>query len=164
VPPPASIAGYTNSGFFIRDPKEWFVLMPKGRLHMDWYNFLNRGDVPSGVDPNSSKDPRPRNTIFLRRARLEVQGTIVGHFDFSIGGEFSNAPGLGSSGSVTDAFIIVDYLSFLKLQVGQFDAPFTLENRTSDKYFDFMERSLAVRAFGVPFNKEIGGMIFGWLP
>jgi len=48
------------------------------------------------------------------------------------------------------------------VQVGQFDAPFTLENRTSDKYFDFMERSITVRAFGVPTNKEIGAMVYGY--
>ena len=50
------------------------------------------------------------------------------------------------------------------LQVGQFDAPFTLENRTSDKYIDFMERSVTVRAFGIPSNKEVGGMVNGLLP
>src|SRR5262249_20189917 len=47
------------------------------------------------------------------------------------------------------------------LQVGQFDAPFTMENRTSDKYIPFMERSLTVRAFGIPSNKEIGAMLWG---
>jgi len=50
------------------------------------------------------------------------------------------------------------------LQFGQFDAPFTLENRTSDKYFDFMERSLTVRAFGIPTNKEQGLMLHGTNP
>jgi hypothetical protein len=47
------------------------------------------------------------------------------------------------------------------VQVGQFDAPFTLENRTSDRYLDFMERSLTVGAVGVPDNKEVGAMIHG---
>jgi len=157
------VAGYQGS-FFLRDPNDWFILYPKGRLQVDDYNFLNRGDPPSGVDPNSAGDPRPRNTAFIRRARIETQGTIFRHFDFQIGGEFASTPATGSTGTVADAFIIVDYLSFLKVQAGQFDAPFTLENRTSDKYFDFMERSLAVRAMGIPSNKDQGGMIWGWLP
>ena len=50
---------------------------------------------------------------------------------------------------------------FAIFQIGQFDAPFTLENRTSDKYFDFMERSVTVRAFGIPSNKEQGLMVHG---
>jgi hypothetical protein len=45
--------------------------------------------------------------------------------------------------------------------VGQMDAPFMMENRTSDKYFPFMERSIAVRGVGIPTNKEIGGMFWG---
>ena len=39
-----------------------------------------------------------------------------------------------------------------------------MENRTSDKYIDFMERSTTVRAFAVPYNKDQGGMLWGWLP
>jgi phosphate-selective porin len=164
LPPPPPLAGYANGSFFLRDPHDWFVLFPKGRLQIDSYNFLNRGSAPAGVDSNSSKDPRPRDTIFVRRARVELQGTVMKHFDFHIAGEYASTPATGSTGTVADAYVIVDYLPFLKLQGGQFDAPFTLENRTSDKYFDFMERSLAVRAFGVPTNKEQGAMLFGWLP
>ena len=64
----------------------------------------------------------------------------------------------------TDVFINIGPTPWFNFQVGQFDAPFTLENRTSDKYFDFMERSLAVRAFAVPNNKEDGIMLWGYLP
>src|SRR5262249_37801485 len=42
--------------------------------------------------------------------------------------------------------------------------PFTLENRSSDKYIDFMERSVVVRSFAVPTNKDQGLMLWGWLP
>jgi hypothetical protein len=163
--PPEPIAGYSNGGFYIKDPHDWFVLFPKGRLQIDWYNFLNRQDKPAAaVNNNDAKDTRPKDTLFVRRARVEVQGTFIGHFDFAIGGEFGSTPALGAYGTLTDCFIIVDYLPYLKLQAGQFDAPFTLENRTSDKFFDFMERSIAVRAFGVPSNKEDGAMLWGWLP
>jgi hypothetical protein len=163
-PIPEPLAGYSNGGFFIRDPRNWFVFFPRGRLQVDWYNFLNRGDLPPGVDNNGAKDTRPKDTLFVRRARIEVQGTFIGHFDFAIGGEFGATPATGAYGTLTDCFINIDYLPYLQLQVGQFDAPFTLENRTSDKYFDFMERSIAVRDLGVPFNKDDGAMIWGWLP
>ncbi len=158
------LAGYANGSFFLRDPHDWFVLFPKGRLQVDWYNFVNRGDAPPGVVPNSSADPRPKNTIFVRRARVELQGTFLGHFDFHIAGEFTSTPSAGQQGNLADAFIIADYFSFLKLQAGQFDIPFSLENRTSDKYIDFMERGPSVRFFSVPANKDFGAMAWGWLP
>ena len=112
IPATLPLAGYTNGGFFLRDPHDWFVLYPRGRLQIDWYNFLNRGDAPAGVVPNSngSKDPRPKDTIFVRRARVEVQGTFLGHWDFHIAGEFTTTPGAGSLGILADAYIIADYL------------------------------------------------------
>src|SRR3954462_13986606 len=59
-PPPAPVtppgilplAGYANGSFFLRDPNDWFVLFPKGRLQVDWYNFLNRGDKPASTTYN----------------------------------------------------------------------------------------------------------------
>jgi len=150
APPMMPLAGYANGSFFLRDPHDWFVLFPKGRLQIDWYNFLNRGDAPAGVVPNSGADPRPKDTLFVRRARVELQGTFIGHFDFHIAGEFTTTPASGSLGALADAYIIADYLSWLKVQVGQFDAPFSLENRTSDKYLDFIERGPTIRFLAVP--------------
>jgi hypothetical protein len=165
LPSPAEpIAGYANGSWFIRDPHNWFVLFPKGRLQVDLYTFPGRGAPPDGVDPNSAKDPRPKTTLFVRRVRPEIQGIIANHFEWTLGGEFGTVPATGSYGTLTDAFINVNYTPYAQVQVGQFDAPFTLENRTSDKFFDFMERSIAVRDFGVPSNKEAGGMVWGYFP
>jgi hypothetical protein len=162
--PQQPLAGYANGSFFLRDPHDWFVLFPKGRLQVDWFNFLNRGDPPVNTVPNSGGDPRPKNTVFVRRARIELQGTFIGHFDFHIAGEFTTTPAAGSLGGLADAYIIADYFSFLKLQVGQFDLPFSLENRTSDKYLDLLERGASVRYLAVPTNKDMGAMAWGWLP
>ncbi|MSP62126.1 MAG: hypothetical protein EXR72_17685 [Myxococcales bacterium] len=162
--PAAPLAGYSGGLFFLRDPNDWFIAYPKGRLQVDSYLFVNRGDAPADVVPNSAADPRLKDTIFVRRARVGVAGTFIKHFDFYIEGEWANAPGAGSTGSVADAYIVIDYLPWLKLQLGQFNAPFTLENRTSNNTLDFMERSVTVRSFGIPQNKEQGAMLFGWLP
>ena len=161
--PPEPLAGYAGT-FFMRDPNDWFVLFPKGRLQVDGYFFPSRGDLPDGKANNGAGDPRPRDTVFVRRARAEVQGTFAKHFDFSIAGEFATIPGVGQYGTVTDCYVIINYTPYAQVQLGQFDVPFTMENRTSDKVFDFMERSLAVRSFGVPANKDSGGMVFGYLP
>src|SRR5262245_16754060 len=157
--PREPIAGYANGNFYLKDHNDWFVLFPKGRLNIDPYLFPLRGDRPMGVDPNAQADTRPDNTIFIRRARAEVQGTFLGHFDFHIAGEFASLPATGGYGTVADCYVIVDYLSYLQVQVGQFDIPFTFENRTSDRVIDFMERSIAVRSFAVPQNKDTGLML-----
>ena len=109
------LAGYANGSFFLRDPHDWFVLIPKGRLQIDWYSFLNRGDAPASGS-NGPEDKRPKDTLAVRRARVELVGTFARHIDYSIAAEFAAVPGAGSAGAFTDCFIVVDYLPFLKLQ------------------------------------------------
>ena len=169
LPPPplvpsdsAPLAGYTNGTFFLRSPSNNFVLFPDGRLNVDGYFFPARPDAPAGVTADGPADPRPKNTFNVRRARAEFSGQFLQHFNYYMGGEFGTIPGGAQYGTFTDVFINVDYTPWANLQIGQFDAPFTLENRTSDKYFDFLERSVAVRGVGVPLNKELGAMLWGW--
>jgi phosphate-selective porin len=152
------LAGWSDGTAFLRSPDNAFILFPSGRLQIDGYAF--KSDIASGV---------PKHSFLLRRARLEMSGwvdqlvfwTIQG--DFAAGVPAAAAPVTPSYLSTTDDYIaIAPWNNLAIFQVGQYDAPFTLENRTSDKYFDFMERSLTVRAFGIPDNKQIGAMIHGW--
>jgi hypothetical protein len=155
-PPPAAaeepLAGVSNGSMFLRSPDNLFMFFPNGRLQTDGYFF--RSDAPSGV---------PKDTFFVKRARLELAGWIDNVVYFQIGGEFASTPAPAASNFVaTDDFVaLAPFGDMAILQFGQFDAPFTLENRTSDKYIDFMERSLTVRAFGIPTNKEQGFMLHG---
>src|SRR6185295_15636462 len=141
---------------FLRSPDNTFILFPNGRLQVDGYVF-------------KTDNPKPNNGFLLRRARLELGGWIDNLVFFSLAGDFAAgapagaAPVAQSNLNTTDDYIaLAPYGSIAMLQVGQYDAPFTLENRTSDKYFDFMERSITVRAFGIPDNKEIGAMVHGY--
>lgn len=161
----APLAGYTNGAPFIRSRDSNFVLFPNGRLNVDGFFFPNRGDPQSaGSTPDGVTDQRPRDTIFVRRARAELNGTILKHIDFLISGEFATIPLGAQSASISDAFLNANFTPWANIMVGQFDAPFTLENRTVDKYLDFMERSITVRAFGIPSNKELGLMVHGLAP
>jgi hypothetical protein len=66
--------------------------------------------------------------------------------------------------SATDDYVaLVPSGNRLILQAGQFDAPFTLANRTSDNYTTFIERAMVARSLGVPRNKEVGVMAHGLL-
>jgi hypothetical protein len=161
----APIAGLSETNVFVRDKRDWIVLFPKGRVQVDWYNFLNRPQPPTGVVPNSAQDTRAqlRDTLFVRRARLGLAGTIAGHVDFRFEGDFASVATSGQFGIITDAYVVLNWLPYLKLQAGQFYAPFTAENQTSTNYTDFMERSTPVR-FAVSYPREIGGMFYGELP
>ncbi|AKU97091.1 hypothetical protein AKJ09_03755 [Labilithrix luteola] len=175
------LAGYHNGIFYLRDPHDNFNLFVQGRAQIDFYSYAGSGVSNTALKP----------TLFLRRIRPEITGDFLGHFRFMLAGDFgatgidnprgtnetsAAAPGAQPgastarfaaaeatrfSAAATDVFLVYYQNSLLNVQVGQFDAPFTMENRTSDKYIPFMERSLAVRAVGIPSNKEIGGMVFG---
>jgi phosphate-selective porin len=142
---------------FLRSPDNMFVFLPHGRLQVDSYFYKSRNEAPN-------------DTVMLRRARLEMIGWIGGIAYFSIAGDFALAPASTTPNPKTQAYVaatdnyvgLAPWGTIAMFQAGQFDAPFTLENRTSDKYFDFMERSITVRAFGIPQNKETGGMFHGY--
>jgi hypothetical protein len=160
------LAGLSETNVFVRDKHDWFVVFPKGRVHVDGYNFLNRPEPKAGVVANSAQDAaraQLRDTLFIRRARLGLAGTIAGHIDFRFEGDFATVATSGQYGIITDAYVVLNWLPYLKLQAGQFYAPFTLENQTSTNYTDFMERSTAVR-FAVPFPRELGALLYGELP
>ena len=76
-------------------------------------------------------------------------------------GKYAAAQTTRFQAAATDVFVNYAADPLFNVMVGQMDAPFTMENRTSDKYFPFIERSLAVRAVGIPTNKEIGSMFWG---
>jgi phosphate-selective porin len=159
--PPAPTAGGPLAGFsdgtpFLRSPDGDFVIFPGARFQVDGYFF-------------HSQDKTPNRTILLRSARLELSGWLGSFVFFNVTGEFAAAPPAAAA-PVAPANLITndDYVAIapwknlVMLQVGEFDAPFTLENRTGSKVIDFMERSISVRAFGIPDNKEMGAMLHGF--
>src|SRR5262249_14436541 len=97
-------------------------------------------------------------TVAIRRARLELLGSLFKNVvDFHLAGDYST---FGNGVAATDVFVQFNVHDWFHIQAGQFDTPFTYENRTSDRYLDFMERSFVVRNLG-PNNKEPGLMLWG---
>jgi phosphate-selective porin len=155
---PEPLAGFSDGTAFLRSADNFFVLFPSGRLQMDTYFY-------------KSEDAVPTNSIILKRVRAELSGWIGPMFFFNLAGDFAVGPPPGANPvAPTNLSTTDDYGAFAPfgnlaiLQIGQYNAPFTLENRTSDKYTDFIERSVAVRAFGIPTSKELGMMVHGLLP
>jgi phosphate-selective porin len=155
------LAGVSDQSMFLRSPDNMFVFFPNGRLQNDAYFYAMDNRVANKV---------PSNAFLIKRARLELSGWIANFAYFSIAGDFAagppataGVPTVQTNLNTTDDYVaLAPFGTIAMFQYGQYDAPFTLENRTSDKYFDFMERSITVRAFGIPQNKEVGGMILGY--
>jgi hypothetical protein len=129
------------------------VLMPTARLQIDAAFFPRQ---------------TPKSGAYLRRARVGLAGWLSHLFYFDVAVDMTPLPPEGAGAIAPSALAPADaILAFAPpgdrfiLQAGQFDAPFTLENRTSDAYTPFIERSMAARTLGVPRNKEVGVMAHG---
>ena len=176
------LAGYHGGLFYLRDRKDNFRLYLQGRAQVDSYNYAGPGvgDVAS-----------LKSTVFLRRIRPELTGEFLHTWEFMLAGDWgatgndnvagttetsAAAPGAAPTAASgryasaqtptlraqpTDVWVAYAPSRAFHLQAGQYDVPFTLENRTSDKYLPFMERSLAVRVLGAPTNKDMGVMAYG---
>ena len=178
----APLAGYRSGLFYLRDVDDDYRLYLQGRAHLDFYSYFGPGVGDTALAP----------TLFVRRVRPEISGEFLHRWWFMIAGDFGataidnprgtneisaappGTPPTATSGryasaqttkisaAPTDVFINFRAAKWLNVQAGQFDAPFTLENRTSEKWgTPFMERSLTVRDVAVPTQKQIGVMLWG---
>lgn len=95
-----------------------------GRLMIDAaYYAEDRNPLGSGTE--------------LRRARLEAEGVLFEDWGYEFGVDFA-----GGGADVKDAYIQYEGDWPMRLTVGQFKEPFSLEELTSSKYITFMERAL----------------------
>jgi Phosphate-selective porin O and P len=143
------LIGFAGERAFVRSPDNEIVLFPSFRLQVGGAYF-----------PRSD----PKSGFSLRRARLELQGWLGPMFYFDVGGDVAATSDLAlpPGASSADAYVAFAPAGDLFIaQLGQFDTPFTLENRTLESYTPFIERSLAVRALAAPRNKDLGLMIHG---
>ena len=162
LPPPLPDAkppiGFSDNAVYIRTPGDEVVVFPSARLQVDAAFF-----------------PRqyPKSGAYLRRARVGLRGWLGGNFYFDVSADFAPSPAdalanpdafAASVLPATDNYVaLAPFGDRFILQAGQFDAPFTMENRTSDAYTDFIERSMVARSVGAPRNKEVGAMVHGLL-
>jgi hypothetical protein len=162
APEPAARLDYSNGTFYLRSVDDNLVLVPSGRMHVDTYTFAGPGvsryqkDNATGLNTN----------VFFRRFVLEVGGIVRKDWFFWLGGNFApttidGAQASLSTSSVYDGFVGYMPTDHLRLYFGQYNAPFTMENVTSSRWMDMMERALVVRTVATPYNKADGLMVWG---
>jgi phosphate-selective porin OprO/OprP len=98
----------------------------------------------------------------LRRARINLTGEFAQQFDFKLEGDFGQGDGLNSSRtafSATDIFINWHQFPWAQIKVGQWKAPFGLEQLTPDTSLYTIERTLPTGA--ITPDREIGIQLWG---
>lgn len=134
------LAGWQD-GFFLQSPGGDFKLKLRGYLQVQSRNFPLH-DSKTNFD-----------TIFLRRARPIIEGSVYKYFDYRFMFDF----GQGAA-NVQDAFARINYLPYAAPIVGKFKSPLSLERLQSGAELLFAERSLANNL--AP-NREVGGAVGG---
>jgi phosphate-selective porin OprO and OprP len=98
----------------------------------------------------------------LRRARINLTGDFAENFDFKTEGEFENSDGISSSRTAfsgTDIFVNWHQFPEAQIKVGQWKAPFGLEQLTPDPSLIIIERSLPTGA--ITPERQIGVQLWG---
>src|SRR5437867_8826493 len=98
----------------------------------------------------------------LRRARINLTGDFAEQFDFKIEGDFGQSDGLNSNRtafSATDIFVNWHQFPQAQIKVGQWKAPFGLEQLTPDTALYLAERSLLTGA--ITPDRQVGAQLWG---
>jgi len=131
----------------IYDEGFWFV-GPKDKLKMGVITQVD-GRFFLGGSPGD-------DTFQIRRARLYATGVIAEKWGYMLMPRWDR----GNAG-LHFAWIESQHLPWLRLRVGQFKEPYSLEGVNSDLYLDFDERSLWVA--NLVHIEDIGAMAYGKL-
>lgn len=133
--------GKFRDAFSFESKDRQFLLNVGGRLQSDFRHF-NNTDLAA-------------NTFDIRRAYITFTGKIHQDITFEVTGDVSN---VSNNNLIDQAFINYQLTQGLQIRTGQFRMPFSLEEQTSSRFIDFLERSMMNRL--VP-GKERGFMVHG---
>lgn len=105
------------------------------------------------AQPNDPQRQGAEDSFRVRRARLSADGTLIEDVDFHLEVDVSRAAAL------EEAEIRIPALPQVNVTLGQFKTPFSMENWTSTKKLDMVERTQVVTALAP--DKDIGVMVGG---
>lgn len=143
---PTPFAGSRDGQLFVRTRGDGLVLLPSARLELD------------ARAVQTSQRFASEQTAAVGLARMELGGWVGNAAAFSFGADFASGPSLRR----VDNFVaIAPWGDRAILQLGQFDVPFSLANRTADRYLDFGDRGVTVQSFALPDRKDQGVMLQG---
>jgi phosphate-selective porin OprO and OprP len=151
-----SVAVEEKPRIYVTPRASEFKLVLGGYLQMN----LEDGDVSAfeGRFGQTALKDRFR----LRRARINLTGDFAENFDFKVEGDFGNSDGLNSNRTAfsgTDIFVNYHQFAEANVKVGQWKAPFGLEQLTPDPTLIIIERSLPTGA--ITPERQVGVQVWG---
>lgn len=135
---------------------------PEIKLTLGGYIQFNFEDGDVSAFEGSFGLNEKKDRFRLRRARINLTGEFAEQFDFKIEGDFENGDGISSSRTAfsgTDIFINWHQFPEAQIKVGQWKAPFGLEQLTPDPSLFTIERSLPTGA--ITPERQIGVQLWG---
>lgn len=121
--------------------KKGFTIKPRGRLQYDTV-FYDEDEGGRSYDNGSN----------FRRARLGVQGTLAGGFEYQLEADFS----AGDKVKLDDTFIRYRIDPKTAITFGFHKVYHTLESATSDQDVSFMERHMVSNIFEIGAGGKMG--------
>jgi phosphate-selective porin len=124
-PPPPATAGWNGEHFFLRSTDGNFLLMPTGYLIGQYAVYGNQFGAP----PDS---------FAIRTARFGFEGSYGKQLEYVFTAEAASS----TATVLRDAYLDIKPWTPLRLMLGQFKVPFSIEVGTADTAVDFATRSI----------------------
>jgi phosphate-selective porin OprO/OprP len=125
---PAILAGIEKGKPFLKSADDNFRLELGGRLQADY--------AAAEDDTRTLTGSKLGSQFLIRRARVEVDLTFYKWIFARIQSDLTEGV------SLKDAYLDLAFMPELRFRAGQFHVPFSLEELTSSRFIDFIERSL----------------------
>src|SRR5213082_873088 len=151
-----SVAVEEKPHIYVTPRASEFKLVLGGFIQMN----LEDGDVSAFEGRFGSTAIKDR--FRLRRARINLTGDFAENFDFKVEGDFEQSDGTSSNRtdfSATDIFVNWHQFPEAQIKVGQWKAPFGLEQITPDTTLLLAERSLPTGA--ITPDRQVGAQLWG---
>src|SRR5947208_15995326 len=149
----------------VEEEKAPVFVVPRGselKLVLGGYIQINFEDGDVSAFEGSFGLRALKDRFRLRRTRVNLPGDFAEQFDFKVEGDFGQGDGLNSNRlafSATDIFVNWHQFPEAQVNVGQWKAPFGLEQLTPDTTLLFAERSLPTGA--ITPDRQIGAQLWG---
>src|SRR6267378_1901009 len=132
---------------------------PELKLVLGGYVQINFEDGDVSAFEGRFGQTALKDRFRLRRARINLTGDFAEQFDFKVEGDFENSDGINSNRTAfsgTDIFVNWHQFAEANVKVGQWKAPFGLEQLTPDPTLIIIERSLPTGAITDSLRSVLG--------
>ena len=143
---------YVEKSVAVEEKKPEIFVTPRGtefKLVLGGFIQMNLEDGDVSAFEGRFGKTALQDRFRLRRARINLIGDFAENFDFKVEGDFENSDGISSNRTAfeaTDIFVNWHQFAEANIKVGQWKAPFGLEQITPDTKLFTIERSLPTGA------------------